>query len=84
MAEVGKIFLMKIVGMVLLENKEVKNCWDIEEGSVSGICKDDLMNKEGCNRGVKLTEVEERILLEIIEFCMHKYGCENEGASTTL
>ena len=27
------------------KNKEVKNCCGIEEGSVSGDCKDDFMNK---------------------------------------
>ena len=26
-------------------NREVKNCWDIEEGSVSADCKGDFMNK---------------------------------------
>ena len=34
-------------------NREVKSCWDIEEGSFNG-CKDDLVNKWGWNREVKI------------------------------
>ena len=30
---------------LLGKNGEVKNCWAIEEESVSGDCKDDLLNK---------------------------------------
>ena len=38
----------KLVGMA------VQNCWGIEEGSVSGDCKDDFVNKYGWNREVKI------------------------------
>ena len=42
---IGKIFLLWIVGMVLHNKREVKNCWVIEEGDVSGDWKDDFVNK---------------------------------------
>ena len=45
MAEVGKIFLMKIVGMAMRKNEKVQNYWGIEEGSVSGDYKDDSVYK---------------------------------------
>ena len=34
--------------------KEVQNCWGIDEGSVSGNCKDDFETKSDCNREVKI------------------------------
>ena len=37
--------LIYIVAMASSKNWEVKNCWGIEEQSVSGDCKDDFMNK---------------------------------------
>ena len=43
MFEVEKTVLVKIVGMIVRKNREVKNCWVIEEESVSGDCKDDLL-----------------------------------------
>ena len=45
MAVVGKIFLVKIVGMAMRRNEKVQNCRSIEEGSVSGDYKDDSVNK---------------------------------------
>ena len=45
MAEVGKINLVQIAGMVMQKNGEVKNCWGIEKDSVNGICMDDFVNK---------------------------------------
>ena len=45
MFEVEKTVLVKIVGMIVRKNREVKNCWVIEEESVSGDCKDDLLKK---------------------------------------
>ena len=49
MAEVWKILLMLIAGTTVGENKEVKNFWGIQEGSVSGDCKDNFMKKSGLN-----------------------------------
>ena len=75
MAEVGKILLMLIVGTTVGENKEVKNCWVIEEGSVSGDYKDDLMNKSGLNRvkRVKVSLNEEQIFGgDCRDGCMYK------------
>ena len=48
--------------MVVWKNRKVKNWWDIEEGSVSGDCKDEFANefKGGIGKW-KLTEVEEWI-----------------------
>ena len=31
--------------MAVRKNREVKNWWDVEEGSVSGESKDDFMDK---------------------------------------
>ena len=39
--------------MVVRKNREVKNCWGIEQGSFNG-CKDDPVNKWGWNREVKI------------------------------
>ena len=54
MAEVGKIFLVQITGMVLHKNGEVKNCWVIEKGSVTGIYMDDFVNKQAWDGEVKI------------------------------
>ena len=54
MAEVGKIFLVQITGMVLHKNGEVKNCWGIEKGSVTGIYMDDFVNKQAWDGEVKI------------------------------
>ena len=54
MAQAGKIFLVKIAGMAVSKNRAVKNSSGIEEGSISGDCKDDLVNKEGRNMEVKI------------------------------
>ena len=32
------------------ENREVKNCYGIEEGSVKAHCKDDFVKKQGKNQ----------------------------------
>ena len=45
MAEVGKRFLVQIVGMVVRESREVKYFRGIEKGSVGVDCKDDFVNK---------------------------------------
>ena len=39
------MLLMQNVGMAVCINREVRNCSGIEEGSVSGGCKDDVVNK---------------------------------------
>ena len=54
MAEVGKIFLEQIAGMVLHKNGEVKNHWGIEKGSVTGIYMDDFVNKQEWHGEVKI------------------------------
>ena len=48
------MFLVKIVGMFVPKNEEVQNFRLIEEGSVSGDCKDDSLKKQGWNREVKI------------------------------
>ena len=45
MVEVGKVFLMKIVDVAIRKKREVKICWEIEEGDVSGGFKDNFLNK---------------------------------------
>ena len=40
--------------MAVSKNRAVKNSWGIEEGGISGDCKDDLVNKEGWNVEVKI------------------------------
>ena len=55
MAEVGKIFLVEIdciFRMIVRKNEQI--CLCIEEGRLSGDCKDDFMNKKGWNREVKI------------------------------
>ena len=49
--------------MIVCKNREEKNCWDIEEGSFSGDCQDDFMNKyiEIGNREVKIAEMRQKI-----------------------
>ena len=47
--------------MVVSEKWEVKNCWDIEEGSVSGFGRMILWTSKGGIGRWKLTEVEERV-----------------------
>ena len=44
--------------MAVRKNREKKNCWGIEEWSVSGDCKDDFMNKKGRTREVKNSSSE--------------------------
>ena len=44
MVELGKIFLMYIVGTVVRKKREVKIYWVIEEVDVSGDFKDDFWN----------------------------------------
>ena len=34
-----------IVGMAVPKNKEVRHWWGVEEGSASGGCKNDILNK---------------------------------------
>ena len=45
MAEVRKIFLLKIAGMIVRRNREMKDCYSLEEVSVSGDGKDDFVKK---------------------------------------
>ena len=45
MAVVGKIFLVKIVGMAMRKNEKVQNFRGAEERSISGDNKDDSLNK---------------------------------------
>ena len=40
--------------MAVCSNREVRNCCGIEEGSVSGGCKDNFVNKYRWNREVKI------------------------------
>ena len=47
--------------MVARKKKEVGNCWGIEEGSVSGDCKDDFWTSKTKIGMWKLTEVEELV-----------------------
>ena len=71
--------------MVVRKNKKVKNWWGIEQGIVSGDCKDEFVwtSKGGIGRW-KLTEVKERIFGgECRGACLHKIGW-NEGAPTIL
>ena len=59
--------------MAAHKNREVKNCRGIEDGSVSGDCKDVFMDKYGQNREVKIGEVGERISgRDCMVGCMHK------------
>ena len=51
---VKEVFLVSISGMVVRKNRKVKNCWGIEEESVSGDYKDDL-------EMWKVAEIEEQI-----------------------
>ena len=44
MVELGKIFLMYIVGTVVRKKREVKIYWVMEEVDVSGDFKDDFWN----------------------------------------
>ena len=37
--------LQEIVGMPVSKNRELKNLWVLDEGSVGGNCKNDFMNK---------------------------------------
>ena len=45
MAEVGKILLMLIVTIAVRQIRKLGKSLGIEEGSVSGDCKNDFMNK---------------------------------------
>ena len=36
--------------MAVRKIKEVKNCWDMEDGSIRGYCKNNYMNKYEWNR----------------------------------
>ena len=51
---VKEVFLVSISRMVVRKNRKVKNCWGIEEESVSGDYKDDL-------EMWKVAEIEEQI-----------------------
>ena len=60
--------------MVVHKKREMRNCWGIEEGIVSGDCKDDFVNK-----------VEERIFDgDCGVDCIHKSGFENEEVPIVL
>ena len=48
-----EIILMKIAGMVVRKNREVKNCWGIGERSVSGDCEDDSRKQVRVEKGVE-------------------------------
>ena len=61
MAEVGKINLVQIAGMVMHKNGEVKNCWGIEKDSVNGICMDDFVKKYEWDGQVKIDWSRETI-----------------------
>ena len=50
--------------MVVRKKKEVRNCWGIEEGSVSGDCKYDFWTSKSRIGMWKLTEVEELVFAE--------------------
>ena len=45
MVKVEKKFLEGIVGMVACKNKDLENCWVLEERSIVQNCKDGFMNK---------------------------------------
>ena len=59
--------------MAMCKNREVKNCWSMEERSVTGDCKDDFINKQMWNRKVKLDDVGRLILkrleVEVVVVC---------------
>ena len=47
MVKVEKKLLEEIVWTVACKNRDLKNCWVIEERSIGGNCKDGFMNKLG-------------------------------------
>ena len=76
MVEVRKIFLVLTAGIVAHKNKEVKNCWGIEIGTVNGVCMDNSGNKWEWGGEVKIDWSRERVFGEDCSGdCMHKWGC---------
>ena len=57
---------MKIVDVAIRKKREVKIYWEIEEGDVTGILKMIFWTSKGGIGRWKLTEEEERFLVEII------------------
>ena len=59
MVEVGKILLMQTLEIAVRKNREVKNWWFIEDGSVGGDCEIILWtSKDGIGQR-KIVEVED-------------------------
>ena len=61
MFEVEKTFLVKIAGMIVGKNREVENCWIIEEKSVTDFVKMVFWTSKGRIGSWTLTELEEQI-----------------------
>ena len=66
MAEVGKVYLVQIAGMVVRKNGEVKNCWGKRKLVLMGLVWMILRTRKSGMGRWKLTEVEKQFLMETV------------------